>query len=339
MEKFHVPPDLELKLKKEGAELKKTGELKKITVLSVDMRGFSPIVQKYNEETVLSIIDLYFRILSSIVRKYDGVVYSVVGNGLMAVWGLPVHKKFETYKAVRAAIEMRIGMFHFIPELVRIGAIPIEIGIGIGTGTALTGFIGPPSMKDFILVGNCIERAMDLQSVASNNRIFIDRLTAAEVSPFSFLIPVNVSAELKALEEEKIYEVEGIYEVNEEYEPLRRHPRVIVAKVVGITKPATKQRKPGLIKSIGEGGLGFEIHDYKDFDIQIGEETVFDSKGLSLFGMKEVKGFVVRKIELEGSGVFHLKTWEIGVKLVQVPEETKKLLLKIHAGSKIVREE
>ena len=49
MEKYHVPPDLEVKLQKEGAELKKTGELKKITVLSVDMRGFSPIVQKYNE--------------------------------------------------------------------------------------------------------------------------------------------------------------------------------------------------------------------------------------------------------------------------------------------------
>ncbi len=159
------------------------------------------------------------------------------------------------------------------------------------------------------------------------------------MSPFSFLIPINVGAELKALEEEKIYEVEGIYEANEEYEPLRKHPRVIVAKVVEVTKSATKQRKPGLIKSIGEGGLGFEIHDYKDYDIQIGDETVFDCRGLSLFGMKEVKGFVVRKNELEGSGIFHLRTWDIGVKLVQVPEETKKLLLKIHAGSKIVKEE
>jgi len=338
MDRQYIPPDLEARLKKEGVELKSTGELKKITVLSVDMRGFSPILQKYNEETVLSIIDLYFRILSSIVRDHNGVVYDHVGNGLMAVWGLPTHHKFDAYNAASAAIQMRIGMFHFIPELVRIGAVPIEIGIGIGTGTSIAGLIGPQAMKSFTLVGNCIERALGLQSIASDNRIYIDRLTAAEVSPYSFLMPVNINSGLKGLEEEKIYELEGIYELNEEFESLRKHPRVLVAKVVGVTKPATKQRKPGLIKSIGEGGMGFEIHDYRDFELQVGEETIFEPKGLNFMGMKEVKGFVVRKEELEGSGIFHLKTWDIGVKLVQIPEETKRILLKIYAGSKIVKD-
>jgi len=338
MSKLHLPPDLEKKLDKEKIQLNSAGELKKITVMFVNLRGFTQILEKQDTRKVLKILNIYFNMIASIVTKYDGIVDKYMGDSMMAVWGLPMGKKADVYNAIRAAIEIRIGMFRLIPELVSIGEVPLEVGIGVGTGIAVAGFIGHSSRKDFTLVGKCINRAARLQSIASDNRIFIDIATADEAKSYSYLLSIPRTSYSHMLPDEKIYELEGIYEFNREFESLRKHPRVIVAKVVGITKLSTNQRKAALIKSIGEGGLGVEIHDHKNFDLEIGDKAIFDSRGLGLLGKEDAKGLVMRKMELKGSGIFRIKTWDIGVKFLNTPEETKKKLLKIFMGSKTVRD-
>ena len=337
MVKLHIPPDLEQKLKNSGLSLDLGGELKKITVMFADMRGFSHLLEKRDAKRVLKILDIYFHMLVSIVRKYDGIVDKFLGDGLMAVWGLPENKKSDAYNAIRAAIEMRIGMFRLIPELVSIGEVPLEFGIGIGTGSAVTGFVGPAQRRDFTLVGNCINRAARLQSIASDNRIFIDSETETEVKSYSFVLDIPAESHAHIMPKEKIYELEGIYEFSHEFESIRKHPRVIVAKVVGITKTSSQERKAALIKSIGEGGFGIEMHAHKNFNLEIGDEAVFNASRLSLLGDKDAKGVVVRKMELKGGGIFRIKTWDIGVQLLELPMEIKKRLLKILVGSKMVR--
>jgi class 3 adenylate cyclase len=337
MGELHVPPDLRDKLKKTGQKIDQSGSSKKITVMFADMRGFSYLLEKRNVKRVLKILDVYFHMLVSIVRKYDGIVDKFLGDGLMAVWGLPDGKKNDTYNAIRAALEMRIGMFRLIPELVKIGEVPLEIGIGIGTGKAITGFVGPASRRDFTLIGNCINRAARLQSIASDNRIFIDSDTEAAVKPFTYTLAIPAKAHQHVLQKEDIFELEGIYDFSQEFESVRKHPRVIVAKVVGITKSASKERKVGLIKSIGEGGFGVEMHEDDNFDLQVGDEARFDSSRLSMFENMNLEGIVVRKNEIKGGGIFRVKTWDIGVQLVNLPMEIKRKLMKILVGSKVVR--
>jgi len=338
MSELNIPPDLKVKLEKEDVTLKASGEFKKITVMFVDMRGFSHLLRKHDAKRVLMLLDIYFRMLVTLVRQYGGVVDKFIGDGMMAVWGLPAAKTSDVYNTIRTAIDIRIGMFRLIPELVRIGEVPLEIGIGIGTGTALTGFVGPSERRDFTLVGNCINRAAKLQSIASDNRIYIDSDTATEVRSYSYLLSILQKSYPTILKQQKLYELEGLYEFNQEYESSRRHPRVIVAKVAGITNLKTNTRKPALVKSIGEGGLGVEIHDYKDYNLEVGDEVLFDSKHLKLIDMKNTRGYVVRKKELKGKGIFRVKTWDIGIKFIGIPEETRKRLLKIATGSRIMRD-
>jgi class 3 adenylate cyclase len=336
MEILHIPPDLEAKLKEEGAQIKSKGEMKKISVLFVDVRNFPHLFQKHDAETILAIIDLYFRVLSSIVKKYDGVIPRIGGGNLMAVWGLPNPQKIDSYNAVRAGFEMRMEMFHLIPELVRVGTVPLEIGVGIGTGKAISGFVGPLDRREFALVGNCIIRSERLQSIAFDNRIFIDKMTAAEIKLVSYMMPLPKEINRSGLQDEMVYEVEGIYEFNRKFESMRKHPRFIVAKAVGLTKTSSKQRKVVLLKSIGEGGMGIEVHEKEQFDLQIGERVVMDTSRVSLLQMKSVKGMVVRKEEYKADGIFHLKTWDVGIKLLDLPEETKKRLQKVSVGKRIV---
>jgi len=338
MEFRYIPPDLAESLEKSGITIDNTGEVRKITVMFVDMRGFTHILARHDAKRVLQVLDIYFRMLVAIIRKYGGIIDKYMGDGLMALWGFPHEKISDTYNAIRAAIEIRIGMFRLIPELVRISEIPLEVGIGIGTGTVVAGFVGPPSRRDFTLVGNCINRAARLQELASDNRIFVDAATAAEVKHYSYMINVPRANHTHRLPDENVYELEGIYEYSKEFESNRRYPRVIVAKVVGITKVGSGKRKAALVKSIGEGGLGVEIHDHSNFELNVGDQAFFNSRNLSLLGKSDARGMVVRKKELKGNGIFRLKTWDIGVKFTDLSEEVKKKLLKVLVGSKRVRD-
>jgi class 3 adenylate cyclase len=212
-----VPPDLVETLQKEKNFVDLERQQKKVTVLFIDMKAYSRMFKRHEEETVLAILDLFFRVLHPIVRKNYGIVYKFLGDGLMAVWGLPMPHINDSYNAVRAAIEMRMGVFHLIPELVRIGTVPIEVGMGIGTGTVTCGYVGPPASRDFTLVGECILKAAGLESAASDNAILIDENTAEEVRPFSYLIYRPSGSAPSVLKKEKIYELEGIYQQSHEF--------------------------------------------------------------------------------------------------------------------------
>jgi class 3 adenylate cyclase len=328
VDNVQIPPDLIAKQQKEELVIDLNREEKKVTVLFVDMKAFSHMLEKHDAGAVFAILDLFFRVTHFIVKKNNGIVHKYIGDGLIAVWGFPKHELNDSYSAVRAAIEMRMGIFNLIPELVRIGAVPIEIGIGIGTGKVTCGFVGPCTSRDFTIIGKCIQKASLLEAGASDNGILIDEATAEEVKPFSYLIPKTGISRHHLLQNEKIYELEGIYQQSQEFGSVRKYARVIVAKAVGITKCSTKKRKVGLLRSIGEGGLGIEIHDYKDFDLQIGDKTILDSRRLTLFGVDEIEGIVIRKKEFQGEGTIHLKKWDIGIKFLDLPEKTKKRLEK-----------
>ena len=337
MDSIYITPDLLERIKRENVYIKDTGEYKKISVMLVDMRGFSHLLAKINASKVHKLLDLYFRMLVSVVHRYDGIVDKFIGDGMMAVWGLPKEKKMDLYNAIRTGIEIRIGMFRLIPELVSIGEVPLEIGIGIGTGSALAGFMGPHSRREFTLVGNCINRAARLQSLAFDNRIFIDEKSGNEAKAYTYRIYIPQSKHPNILRDERISEVEGIYELNPDYEKLRKHPRVIVAKVGAIQKVNDKKRRAALIKSLGEGGIGIEMHEKGAATIGIGDNIIIDCRKLKIFGIDRAKGIVVRKKELTGSGIYRLKTWDIGVKFLEISEEIKKRLYKVLVGKDLVQ--
>ena len=324
----HVYPDLKRKIREMEMTADTKRELKVISALFVEIKNFSSLFQKHDAETVFEIADLYYRVLYSVIISHGGVISRIHDGNLVAVWGLPEWKYNDAYHAVRAAINIRMEMFHLIPELVRAGTVPLEIGIGIVTGGVVLGFMGPSQRKEFALVGGCMVHGEKLKSIALDNRILIDKRTAMQVKDLSYLLRIQQVIIKSVLNGINAYEVEGIYEYNPEFDSMRKHPRFIVAKIGGITNVAQKRRKVGLIKSISDGGLGIEVHDDKAFNLDIGEKALIDCKRLNLLGMNEVKGVVIRKENHKSAGIFHLKTWDVGFKLLELSEKAKRNLYK-----------
>ena len=60
MSDVYIPPDLKKKLEKEKINLEASGEFKKVSVMFVDMRGFSHMLRKHDAKRVLMLLDIYF---------------------------------------------------------------------------------------------------------------------------------------------------------------------------------------------------------------------------------------------------------------------------------------
>ena len=326
---MHIHSDLKRKIR----EMEMTGdnsrELKVISALFVEIKNFSSLFLRHDAETVLEIADLYYRVLYSAIESHEGVVTWMHDGTMVAVWGLPEWNDNDACQAVRAAIHIRMEMFHLIPELVRVGTVPLEIGMGVVTGGVVLGFIGPSQRKEFALVGGCMSHGERLRAIASDNRILIDRRTALHVKDLSYLLRIQQAIIENELSGMKAYEVEGIYQYNPKPVSKRKFPRFIVAKIGAVTNDAQKKRKVGLIKSISDGGLGIEIHDDKGFTLNIGEKALIDCKRLKLLGMNKVKGLVMRKVNHKSAGIFHLKTWDMGFKLLELTDKAKRNLHKV----------
>ena len=329
LSEMHVHSDLRRKIHEMEMTVDHSRELKMVSALFVELKDFSSLFLRHDAETVFEIADIYYRVLHSAISSYDGVISRIHDGTLVAVWGLPEWKNSDACQAVRAAIHIRMEMFHLIPELVRVGTVPLEIGMGIATGGVVLGFIGPSQRKEFALVGGCMSHGERLQAIASDNRILIDRRTALYVKDLSYLLRIQQRIIENNLGGMKAYEVEGIYQYNPKTVSKRKFPRFVVAKIGAVTNDARKRRKVGLIKSISEGGLGIEVHEDKDFTLNIGEKALIDCKRLKLLGMDKVKGLVMRKVNHKSAGIFHLKTWDMGFKLLELTDKAKRNLHKV----------
>ena len=89
---------------KEGLNL--GGELRKVTILFTDIRGFTSMSENMKPAEVVSTLNDYFTEMIDIVFKYNGTLDKIVGDELMIVFGAPISGADDTKRALDTAIEM-----------------------------------------------------------------------------------------------------------------------------------------------------------------------------------------------------------------------------------------
>jgi adenylate cyclase len=115
--------------------------------------------------------------VSEIIFKHSGTLDKYIGDGLMALFGAPYASELDAIKAVRAAVEMQRAMVTF-NERLRADNLPsIQIGIGVNTGAAIVGYIGSESRLDYTAIGDTVNTAARLESLAQPSQIVISENT------------------------------------------------------------------------------------------------------------------------------------------------------------------
>lgn len=148
-----------------------------ITALFSDIRGFTSMSEMLKPQVVVQILNEYFADMTPIVFEYQGLLDKFMGDGLMALFGVPYASDDAASSAVAAAIAMQRRMTKVNEGLVAEGLSEITIGIGINTGTATVGYIGSRERTDYTAIGDAVNLAARLEKQAQAGQIIISSFT------------------------------------------------------------------------------------------------------------------------------------------------------------------
>ena len=140
------------------------GETLKVTILFTDIRSFTTISEKMEAHALVALLNEYFTDMVTVIINEDGVVDKYIGDAIMAVFGAPVQRVDDPFRAVRAAIYMRLGLVKLNARLAERGIAPIRTGIGIHTGDVVAGNIGSEQRMEYTVIGDAVNLASRLES-------------------------------------------------------------------------------------------------------------------------------------------------------------------------------
>lgn len=130
-----------------------TGIKKNVCVMFLDIRNFTPFVERHQPEEVVSYLNDLFRFMIRIIEAHHGVINQFVGDGFMATFGAPFSTGNISEHAVLAATEIITELKNELAA----GNLPeTRVGIGIHYGEAVTGNIGSSLRKQYSITGSVV---------------------------------------------------------------------------------------------------------------------------------------------------------------------------------------
>jgi class 3 adenylate cyclase len=205
----YLSPELVEEVASGRISWKPGGELKDITVLFSDVRGFTAASEHLAPQEVVATLNDYFSLMVDEIYKEGGTLDKFVGDAIMAVWGSPLTRPTDALAAVRAAIGMQRALKVFNERELALGRPTVAMGIGLNTGQAVAGNIGAPSRMDFTVIGDVVNLASRIESQTGPGQIFIGKATFERVQGLFPIRPVGPVAVKGRKEPAIIYEVVG----------------------------------------------------------------------------------------------------------------------------------
>ncbi|HEY0072658.1 MAG TPA: adenylate/guanylate cyclase domain-containing protein [Abditibacteriaceae bacterium] len=184
------------------------------TVLFSDIRGFTSLAERLSPEEVLNLLNEYMEAMTEVVYRFDGTVDKFIGDGIMAVFGVPAPTENHAYQAVATAIAMQEELLKFHQVWAERGVPLFDIGIGINTGDMVFGNIGSSKRMDFSVIGDAVNVASRTEAL---NREWGTRILITEATYEAVKDKIRARGPLPAAlrgkeEAVQIYEVYGWFE-------------------------------------------------------------------------------------------------------------------------------
>jgi hypothetical protein len=124
------------------------GERKQVTVLFVDVSGFTSLSERLDPEDVHGLMSRAFELMLAEVHRNEGTVNQFLGDGIMALFGAPIAHEDHARRAVRAALGIERALAGFQEELAPRG-INFRARQGLNTGLVVVGSIGGDLRMDY----------------------------------------------------------------------------------------------------------------------------------------------------------------------------------------------
>jgi len=186
------------------------GELREITVLFCDIRGFTPLTQGMPPVEVIEMLNEHMTVLTRVVKEHDGVLDKFVGDLLMAIFA-PIKTENDALNAARCALQL-IRQRKQLNETARH---KLKIGIGIATGRVVAGCMGSVDHLNYTVLGERVNLASRLSGQAGPGQVIIDQTTYDRLGSHIIARPLP-DLNLKGFKENVVaYELIEVRSLNE----------------------------------------------------------------------------------------------------------------------------
>jgi adenylate cyclase len=189
------------------------GERREITLLFVDVRGFTSMSERMEADDVVQVVQMYLDHLSGIIFTWDGTVDKYVGDEIVAFWNAPRLQENHALLAVRCAYDLINKAPELQARLIAKGLPPIRWGIGVNTGPAVVGNLGSRSRLQYTALGDTVNTAARFCANAPAYHLLIGQPTYDMCKDYIAVDMVpGVQLKGKSAETFRIYQVTAIRE-------------------------------------------------------------------------------------------------------------------------------
>ncbi|MDB5490867.1 MAG: Adenylate cyclase, partial [Micavibrio sp.] len=184
----YISPDFMKELTDNPEKLKLGGEMRDLSVMFTDIRGFTSISEKLSPEALIHLMNDFLTPMSSLVMENRGTIDKYMGDAMMAFWNAPLDDPDHARHACITALKMNQALIP-INENVKEQGIVLAAGIGIYTGRASVGNMGSRQRFAYSALGDTVNTASRLegQTKAYGVSVLIGESTAAKVQDMALL--------------------------------------------------------------------------------------------------------------------------------------------------------
>jgi adenylate cyclase len=162
----YVAPELVAQMAENPQAYTMEGESRELSVMFVDVRGFTTISEGLAPKALREYINLYLTAMSEDIRgSHQGTLDKYIGDAVMAFWGAPVAFADHARRAVATALLMQASAARLNDDFQRRGWPPLAIGIGINSGIMHVGDMGSAIRRAYTVMGDAVNLASRLEGI------------------------------------------------------------------------------------------------------------------------------------------------------------------------------
>ncbi|MGB7412701.1 MAG: adenylate/guanylate cyclase domain-containing protein, partial [Thermosynechococcaceae cyanobacterium] len=147
------------------------GQALTATLMFTDLKGFSSISEQLSPNQLLNWLNEYFEVMTDVVVAHSGVINKFTGDGLMAVFGVPIPREdrdaiaADAQQAVTCALKMGTKLNELNERWQARGLPEVQMRVGVFTGSVVVGSLGSKARLEYGVIGDSVNTASRLESV------------------------------------------------------------------------------------------------------------------------------------------------------------------------------
>ncbi len=244
-----------------GSASRVKGERRVVTVLFADVVNSTGLAEVLDPEDWTEVMNGAFPLLTAPIRRYEGTVGRLMGDGMLAFFGAPTAHEDDPQRAILAALDIIDAVKAYGERMREQHGIDFSVRIGINTGPVVVADVGSAAFTEQTAMGDAVNVAARMQSTAAPGTIQVAGDTHRLVARLFDFEPLG-DIELKG----KSAPVAAYRALGLKADPARVRPVSAISapligrdKELGLLKQAVDQVRQGrgqIVCLIGEAGLG-----------------------------------------------------------------------------------